>query len=171
MWFNCHYSVCFRIGNKSNYCHGKMHRQIDQRMMAFIREYGMNGLNYHRRIISEPSANNIQQFNASLPSAAYMRRWTAQHWFRLWLVACLVPSHDLNQYWLFIFLAFGNKLQWSLNRNANHFVHEMYLKMPPENSSRIVSAPMCKCMKILITYLVQSCCYLDPGRVEQTYNS
>ena len=39
------------------------------------------------------------------------------HWFRWWLVACLVPSHYLNQCWFIVNWTSGNKFQWNFNRN------------------------------------------------------
>ena len=36
-----------------------------------------------------------------------------RHWFRQWLVACLAPSHCLNQYCRIVNWTLGNKLQWN----------------------------------------------------------
>ena len=40
-----------------------------------------------------------------------------QHYFRKWLVTCLVPSHYLNQCWLIVNWTFRNNFQWNLNGN------------------------------------------------------
>ena len=46
-----------------------------------------------------------------------------EHWFRLWLVTCLVPSHYLNQCWLIVKWMLRT-LQWNSNRNTKFFIHE-----------------------------------------------
>ena len=58
---------------------------------------------------------------SSIPLACYLH-WgfvmhicvseLGHHWFRLWLVACLVPSHHFNQCWCFVNSMLTNKLQW-----------------------------------------------------------
>ena len=47
-----------------------------------------------------------------------------QHWLRYWLVACLAPSHYLNQCWNIVNWTLRNKLQWSPNQNSKIFIQE-----------------------------------------------
>ena len=37
-----------------------------------------------------------------------------QHWCRIWLVACVVPSHYRNQWWLIVDWTHRSTLQWSM---------------------------------------------------------
>ena len=46
------------------------------------------------------------------------------YWFRWRRVACSMPSHYMNQYWLIINWIHRNKLQWHSNQNTKRFVHE-----------------------------------------------
>ena len=39
------------------------------------------------------------------------------HWLRQWFVACLAPSHYLNQYWHSVNWTPRNNFQWNLNEN------------------------------------------------------
>ena len=50
------------------------------------------------------------------------------HWFMQWLVACLAPSHYLNQCWLIVSWTLRNKLEWSFNRIQTIFIKKMRLK-------------------------------------------
>ena len=50
------------------------------------------------------------------------------HWFRLWLAACLAPSHYLNQRWLIVNWTLRNKPQWNSNRNTTRLIHENMLE-------------------------------------------
>ena len=49
---------------------------------------------------------------------------SGQHWFRLWRVACSVPSHYLNQCLVIVNWTLRNKLQWIFNQNLINFIHE-----------------------------------------------
>ena len=71
------------------------------------------------------SSYSTKFINSSPPSAvhAYVGE-LGQHLFRKWLVACLVPSHYLNQSWIIVNLTLRNKLQWNSNRNTKRFIHE-----------------------------------------------
>ena len=51
-----------------------------------------------------------------------------RHWFRKWLVACLTPSHYLNQWCLCINHTPMNKLQSENYRNKPVFINEIVLK-------------------------------------------
>ena len=53
---------------------------------------------------------------------------TLQYCLRQWLVACLVPSHYLNQYWLIVNWTLRNKLKWNSNQNTIFFVHDNTFK-------------------------------------------
>ena len=46
-----------------------------------------------------------------------------QHWFRWWLVTCLVPSHNLNQCWFIVNWTYRNKFQLNFNQNMKLFIH------------------------------------------------
>ena len=39
-----------------------------------------------------------------------------------WFIARTVPSHHLNQCWIFFNWTLKNKLQWRFNRNSNTFI-------------------------------------------------
>ena len=60
----------------------------------------------------------------SLEQARYIRQYTNHHWFREWLVAWLVPSHYLNQWWNIVNRTLRNKLQWNFNKNSYIFIEE-----------------------------------------------
>ena len=49
---------------------------------------------------------------------------SGQHWFRLWLVAYLAPSHNPNQCWVIVSWTFRNKLQWNFDQNTKLFIHQ-----------------------------------------------
>ena len=66
-----------------------------------------------------------------------------QHWFRLWLVACSAPSHDLNQCWLIVNWTLRNKLQWNLNRNSIIFIQEIAFECVVCEMAAILSRPQC----------------------------
>ena len=70
-----------------------------------------------------------------------------QHWIRYWLVACLAPSHYLNQCWLFAILncSTRNKLQWKWNQNIIIFIKENASAMSSANCG-----PFCSDLNMLI---------------------
>ena len=46
-----------------------------------------------------------------------------QPYFKYWLVACLAPSHYLNQCWVIVNGTLRNKLQWNFNQSSWIFIH------------------------------------------------
>ena len=66
-----------------------------------------------------------------------------RHWLRLWLVACLAPSHYLNQCWNIVNWTLRNKLQWNFNRNSQHFHSRKFVSKCFEKISTILSRPQC----------------------------
>ena len=46
------------------------------------------------------------------------------HWFRLWLVACSVQRHNLNQCWHIVNWTLRSKLQCNFSRNSDISIHE-----------------------------------------------
>ena len=77
----------------------------------------------HKSWLSGSCTHDI--IKSSPPSAAYMRQWIGQHCFRLWPVAFLAPSHDLNQCWVVVnwTVTLRTKLQWYFNQNKKLFIH------------------------------------------------
>ena len=51
-----------------------------------------------------------------------------QHWFWWWLVTCLVPSHYLNQWWIFVNWIIRNIFQWNLNKNLTTFIEQNWFE-------------------------------------------
>ena len=49
-----------------------------------------------------------------------------QHWFRLCLVAYSAPSHCLNQCWVIVSWALGNRLQWHFNQGGRQHLELWY---------------------------------------------
>ena len=47
-----------------------------------------------------------------------------QHWFRWWLVACIVPSHYLNQGCIMTNWTLTNKRKWNFNKNTTVFIYD-----------------------------------------------
>ena len=63
--------------------------------------------------------------NSSPCNAKYMHQWIlCQHCFRQWLVACMVPSHCLNQCFFIVNWTLRNTLQWNSNQDTKFFIHE-----------------------------------------------
>ena len=52
----------------------------------------------------------------------------SHHWFKQWLVAWPVRSHDLNQCWIIVDWTVGNKRQWNLNQNSSICIQENAFK-------------------------------------------
>ena len=70
--------------------------------------------------ISGPFADSL---NPSPPSVAYMRQWIGSALVQMKLVVYSASTHNLNQCWLIIKWALGNKLRWNFNKNTQPFVH------------------------------------------------
>ena len=68
---------------------------------------------------------------------------SGQHWFRLWLVAYLVPSHYLNQCWVIVNWTLRNKLQWNFNRNSYIFLQENAFESVICKMVVMLSQPQC----------------------------
>ena len=68
---------------------------------------------------------------------------TSLHWFRLWLVAWMAPSHYLNQCWNIINWPLRNKLQWNFNQNSNIFIQENALENVVYQMAFTLSRPQC----------------------------
>ena len=51
-------------------------------------------------------------------------RQYGKHWFRLWPVAYLAPSHYLHQWWVIVNWILRNTLQWNFNQNTKLIIHE-----------------------------------------------
>ena len=51
------------------------------------------------------------------------------HWFRSWLLVCLVPSHYLNLWWLFIRHTPRNRLQWKKYWNYQVSLKKLHLNL------------------------------------------
>ena len=64
------------------------------------------------------------------------------HWFRWWLVACLVPSHYLNQCCIIVNWTHSNKLQSNCFRNSYIFIQANEIEYVWEMSA-ILSWPQC----------------------------
>ena len=82
-------------------------------------------------------------FNSLRLSDPYMRHKTHHHWFRLWLVAWLAPSHYLNQCWNIVNLNLRNKFRWNLKRNSCIFVKENAFENVVYEMAFILSRPQC----------------------------
>ena len=70
--------------------------------------------------------------NPSPSNAAYMHRWTGQHWFGYWLVTCLAPGHCRNNRWLIVNWVnwlLRNKLWWNFNQNTKFSSTKMHLNL------------------------------------------
>ena len=65
----------------------------------------------------------------------------SHHWFRYWLVACLAPSHYLNQCWLIVNWALRNKVQWNFNRYSNIFIQKHAYENLVSKMAAILSQP------------------------------
>ena len=76
---------------------------------------------------------------------------SSQHWFRYWLVACMAPSHYLNQCWLIVNWTLRNKLQWNFNQNKGFFIHEV--ENASENIVCEMAAILSKGRWVNITYI------------------
>ena len=50
------------------------------------------------------------------------------NWFTQWLVDFSVTSHCVNQYWLILTWAIGNKFQWNFNQNTTVFLEENWFE-------------------------------------------
>ena len=85
----------------------------------------------------------LQCVNSLRPSDAYMRQQTNHHWFRLWLVALLAPSHYLNQCWNIVNWTIGNKSQWNLKWNSYIFTEENAFENVVWKMVAILSRPQC----------------------------
>ena len=79
------------------------------------------------------------------------------HWFRWWLVACLVPSHYLNQCWVIVIWTIRNEIQWDINRNSNIFMQENAFENVIWKMAAIKSWP--QCVKTHYTFLIYSCIF------------
>ena len=64
-------------------------------------------------------------------------------WFRWCLVACLAPSHYLNQCGLIVDWPFRNKLQWNLIQNLHFFIKESACENVVCKMSAILAGPQC----------------------------
>ena len=61
-----------------------------------------------------------------------------QHWFKWRFVACLVPSHYLNQCWFIVIWSERNRLQleiWIIIHNNNNYNNDFYKKNHLKKSS------------------------------------
>ena len=67
----------------------------------------------------------------------------SHHWFRSWLVSCLIPSHYLNKCWLIVDWTLRNKLQWNMNQNTNIFLQGNAFKNVTCKLAAIMSRPQC----------------------------
>ena len=54
-----------------------------------------------------------------------------------------MPSHYLNQCWIIVNWAPGNKLQWNLNKNSNIFIKENAFEIVLCETATILSQPQC----------------------------
>ena len=69
-----------------------------------------------------PLKNISHIVQASWPSDTYVRQWIRPSLVQI--MACLAPSHYLNQCWLSTILTLGNIFQWNLNQNTAIFFQE-----------------------------------------------
>ena len=69
--------------------------------------------------------------------------WLENHWFRLWLVAWMAPSHYLNHCWNIVNWTLRNKLRWNFNRNSNIFIQENAFENVVCEMVAILSRPQC----------------------------
>ena len=67
-----------------------------------------------------------------------------QHCYRLWLVACLVPSHYLNQWCYILNWILGNTFQMNLRQNTTRLCKKINFKMSSGNGGHFVSAQYVK---------------------------
>ena len=63
-------------------------------------------------------------------------------YYWLWLVAWLMPSHHLNQWWDIVNWTLRNKLQWNFNRNSYIFIKNAFESVVCKISA-ILSRPQC----------------------------
>ena len=68
---------------------------------------------------------------------------SGQCWFGKWLVACLAPSHYLNQCWNIVNSNLGNRLEWNLMWNSYIFIQENTFENVVCEMVVIYSQPQC----------------------------
>ena len=56
--------------------------------------------------------------NILRPSDAFMRRWSNNCWFILWLVAWSAPSHHMIHYWNVVNWTLRYQIKWNCTRNS-----------------------------------------------------
>ena len=76
-------------------------------------------------------------FNSSKTSYAYKHQWFGLPLVQLWFVACMVPGHFLNEFWL---MSTALPVQGSFNQNMNNFfqgnaLENVYVSMCHSNGN------------------------------------
>ena len=70
-------------------------------------------------------------------------RKTNHHWFRLWFVAWLAPSHPLNQCWNSVNTNLRDKFQWNRKQNSHIFIQENTFEKIVCEMAAILPRPHC----------------------------
>ena len=78
------------------------------------------------------------------PCEEYMHQKTNYQWFRLWLVAWLVPIHYMNQCWILLIRTLGTNFSPTLSEIHTFLFKKMHLDM-----SSVKWWPFCFCLTVL----------------------
>ena len=98
------------------------------------------------KISADNQSPSESQWLSWLPvwqAEGHWRMCLADHWFRQWLVACFsAPGHYLNQCFIYVNKALGNKLKLKFNQNAMFLSRKCISKFCLQNVGHFISFPV-----------------------------
>ena len=72
----------------------------------------------------EPVIQSLDVCFAVIINTLLIHQWIESALVQIMVVACMAPSHYLNQHWVIFYWTLRNKLQWNCNQSLKLFIRE-----------------------------------------------